>query len=173
MLEGSVAVLRAPLPADREFLFALRNDLELQSALLALPRPNSMERVAAWIETRLGATDGAFFIIAPKASGEAAGFLQLQHMDFVHGHVELGICLGAAFRGRGLAREALHLAACYARDVFNLRKIILSVVASNIEAVALYEQAGYRRVGIHLGHFYHRQQWHDVLVMEKLLGAAE
>ncbi len=150
-------------------LFTLRNDLELQSTLLALPRPNSTGRVAAWINAKESTPDGVFFIIAEKATGQAAGFLQLQRIELVHGHAELGICIAAPFRGKGFASEALGLAEQYIRDIYNLRKIVLSVMASNAEAVALYEHAGFRRVGVHLSHFYHRQNWHDVLVMEKLL----
>jgi RimJ/RimL family protein N-acetyltransferase len=110
-----------------------------------------------------------FFVIASVKDQRPLGYLQLANMDFVHGTADLGICVDEAARGTGCAAEALLLLEEYARDVFNLRKIILRVLASNSRAIAFYRKARYQKVGLHRRHFYQRQVYYDVLIMEKFL----
>jgi diamine N-acetyltransferase len=169
MLTGSRVLLRAPLEADRPFLFGLRNDVELQMQLLVLPRANSSQRVEEWLAKHGSDPAALFFIIALRAGNEPLGFIQLTAIDWVHGRGELGICLAAPAQHKGYGREALALLEGYARAVFNIRKIILYVLDSNLPAVKLYDQAGYATVGILKQHFYQQHAYHDVRLMEKLL----
>jgi RimJ/RimL family protein N-acetyltransferase len=59
----------------------------------------------------------------------------------------------------------------FARRVFGLRKLTLQVLASNTEAVRLYERSGYTTVGVLRGHFMNGGFFHDVALMEKFLAA--
>lgn len=169
MLMDQAVLLRPPLPEDREFLFRLRNDVALQSALMALPRANSPRRVDEWVEGILNDPQSLFFLIVERQTDRAIGFIQLRRMDFVHGTGELGICLEEAARGKGCAIQSLRLLETHARDVFRIRKVVLQVLASNTRAVAFYEKHGYSKVGVLQGHFYHAGTYHDVWIMEHLL----
>lgn len=169
MLGSAVARLRPPEERDVDFFSTLRNDVDLQLSLMALPRASSAERVRAWLSARCDDPEGLFFVIADPATDSAAGFIQLTHMDPIHGTAELGIGLGPEHRGKGLAREALRLLEGYARAVFATRKITLRVLADNERAVALYARAGYRHVGVLEQHHYQRGAYRDVLIMEKRL----
>jgi RimJ/RimL family protein N-acetyltransferase len=77
-------------------------------------------------------------------------------------------------QGGGRALEALRLLECYASSTLALRKFVLRVLASNARAIAFYEKSGYRHVGILSAHHFQGGDFHDVLLMEKLLvkGAA-
>lgn len=169
MLVGSKVLLRAPLVADEEFLFEIRNDVELQLQLMTLPRANSMERVSAWLARHCSDPAALFYVIASIADNAAVGVIQLTRMDCVHGRGELGICLAERYRGRGFAAEGLQLLEEYARSVFRLRKFVLMVLDSNKRAVALYERAGYTTAGVLKEHHYLGGAFHDVRLMEKLL----
>ncbi|MFO0948647.1 MAG: GNAT family protein [Planctomycetota bacterium] len=169
MLVGTLVNLRQPLDADTEFLVAIRNDPELQQQLMAAARPNTPARVRQWLDGRLNDKRTLFFIIAEGASNKAIGYIQLREMDPIHGHAELGICLAASARGTGAAAEAMRLISAYADDTFRVQKIVLRVLCSNARAIAFYEKVGFRRVGVLEQHYYHQREFHDVMVMEKLL----
>ena len=170
MLSDDLVSLRPPRPDDRELLARLRNDPALQSGLLALPRANSSRRVDEWVEGVLADPASLFFVIAPRPGDSAAGFVQLRKMDFVHRHGELGIALAQESRGKGCAAAAIRLVERHARAVFGLRKVVLQVLASNRRAVALYQRCGYGPAGVLRLHFYHDGGFHDVALMEHLLG---
>jgi RimJ/RimL family protein N-acetyltransferase len=169
MLAGRLVVLRSPLQLDEEFLYKVRNDFVAQNLLLALPRANSMSRVRNWFERILDDPQSVFFVAATVESNEPIGFVQIRKMDFVHGMGELGIFVGEAAHGKGIALEMLGLLENYVRHTFNLRKITLEVLAENKRAVRFYEKLDYSKVGVFKKHFYHRLEYHDVLIMEKFL----
>lgn len=170
MLSGAIVTLRAPTEADKVFLHTVRNDFEAQLMLMSLPRANTPDRVEAWISSVLDDSASVIFVIADKVSAEAAGFLQVRKMDFVHGTGEMGIYLDAKVRGKGYASEALQLLEQYLKDVFNLRKLMLMVLEANERAIRFYRKAGWQQVGIMTEHFYQKQRYHNVILMEKFLG---
>ncbi len=169
MLTGAKTVLRAPVDGDLAFLVALRNDIETQMFLMSLPRANTPQRVTEWIANTLNDAETVFFIVAEKKTDQPIGYVQLRHMDFINGVGELGICLQSEAHGKGHAKESLELLEAYARDVFNLRKVVLRVTASNTRATTFYAKTGYATVGTHRQHFYQRGAYHDVTIMEKFL----
>lgn len=169
MLTGRTVTLRPWRAGDVEFFHELRNDLETQLALLALPRPNTMDVVQKWLSDRAAAEDGVFFVIAEAAKQSPLGFIELRSIQRMHSWALLGVCLAPQARGQGAGREALQLMEQYASQVQGLRKIVLQVLASNTAAVSLYQRAGYRLVGVHAEHFCSHNRRHDVNIMEKLL----
>ncbi len=136
---------------------------------MALPRANSAQRIDEWLGRMLCDPACAFFVIAARTGDEALGYVQVTHMDFVHGTGNLGICLAAAAQGGGRAAEALALIEGYVGDVFNLRKLVLQVLAANARALRFYEKSGYLQVGVMRRHFQHRRAYHDVAIFEKFL----
>jgi len=169
MLGDGTIGLRPPAEIDLPLLATLRNDVALQQLLGAVPRPNSQSKTVDWLRRYETEPDRLLFVIALEETDHAIGFLQVVGLDTVHGMGELGICLESASRGRGHAGRALALCERYLRGVFGLRKLVLHVLVSNTPAVACYDRAGYRRVGVHRRHWYQNGAYHDVLVMEKLL----
>lgn len=173
MLIGQKVILRAARPDDLPMLAGLRNDLALQALLMARPKPNSQQRIQAWLEEKNSQPDSVFFVIAAKETNVAAGFLQLVGIDQLNGHAELGLCLASDGRGQGLAAEALLLAENYALDIFHLRKIIARVLAHNAMALAFFDRLGFARVGQFKQHFYYGRQYHDVVLLEKFTGGEQ
>ena len=161
--------LRACLEADLEVLTTIRNDVELQANLLALPRGSSRDAVRAWVSRRASDETCLFFIVSDVHTDRALGFVQLLRIDLVHGHAELGIALATDARGHGHGAAAIGLIERYAQDVFRIRKFVLQVRASNLAAVRLYSKLGYERAGTLRAHFYHRGAFDDVTLMERLL----
>ena len=53
MIETSLIRLRPPLEEDLDLLISLRNDLDLQTSLMSLPRANTDRKVKDWLHERL------------------------------------------------------------------------------------------------------------------------
>lgn len=51
-------------------------------------------------------------------------------------------------------------------------KLIAKIFTANEASIALFRKLGWREVGVHLRHGRLDDEWKDVLVMEKLVGAA-
>lgn len=171
MLTSATTALRAWTEADLPALGALRNDVALQSLLMTQPRPNAPARVREWLQARSSQEDGVFFVIADATSNEAVGFVQVQNIKLLHGTGDFGICLAPAAQGAGHAKAALPLLETYLRNTFNLRKLLLQVLADNDSALRFYERSGFVVAGRLKQHFYLDGVHHDVVIMEKMLGS--
>ncbi len=171
MLTLKVTKLRPFTDGDIDVLSALRNDLATQTTLLALPRPSGVDRVRAWATQ--SKEDHLFFVVADAKTNASLGFVQLAHLDLLHGTADLGIALHDSARGKGHGRSAIALVERFGRDTFRIRKISLTVLATNEAAIGLYRDSGYETVGTRRAHFYSAGRYHDVLLMEKQLPVAE
>lgn len=169
MLVGKNVVLRAWREDDIDMLMRLRNDVALQTQLMAQPRPNSRVRVTQWLKDWSERTDGVFFVVAATEDDHVFGYVQLANMDVMHGRGDLGICLDPAVHGHGVADQTMELLQSYVMQVFGLRKILLNVLCSNLRAIAFYEKQGFERVGVLREHIFLQNSHVDVLLMEKHL----
>lgn len=169
MLESNSTRLRAWKESDLEMLGALRNDIALQAQLMTQARPNSSSRVREWLGERSNASDGVFFVVANKESDRALGYIQALNMQALHGVADFGICLAPHEQRQGYGREALTLLESYLVTTFGMRKLLLKVLATNLNAIRFYQRTGFREIGTMQSHFYMNSAFHDVLLMEKQL----
>lgn len=169
MPSRSDPLLRPAVPGDAAALSRLRSDQALQHLLMANPDPvppaNPVAEAAAWIARREGA--GWFRVI--DAGTGALGFVQISD---IHRRNRFG-CLGLALlpdgRGRGLGSCALSEAERLAVTELGLRKLLLQVRADNAAAIAIYDRAGWRRVGTLQAQYDDGTHLHDALICEKPL----
>lgn len=169
MLYGKSTVLRPWSELDLPFFSEIRNNLKLQTLLMAEPRPNSEARVAQWLRDRSDQADGVFFVIAKFSDNHAVGFIQAQRIDRRNRSAYVGICIGDAQQNRGLGAEALRLFEVYLAEVMGMRKLLLEVLTENQRAISFYRNAGFETVGTLRSHHWVRNRFDDVAVMEKLL----
>ena len=90
--------LRAPVKSDFSLLAALRNDESIQRQLMIEACVYLDAEVQAWIRRRTDDPQGAFWVV--DADGPR-GFVQLTQIQ--SGSADLGICLAANVRGKGVA----------------------------------------------------------------------
>ncbi|HUT77593.1 MAG TPA: GNAT family N-acetyltransferase, partial [Polyangia bacterium] len=99
--------LRPATPADRDFLFELRNDPSAYP-LYGTPRPVEPAEHEAWLERALASAAHRLLVI--EQEGRAVGQLRLdfdQSDSRASERAELSISLGAGARGAGLGRRAI------------------------------------------------------------------
>jgi len=120
--------------------------LRLQDTNLALPK--SQAQIAADLEPEKS-SNTIVFAIRTVADGALIGTIGFYEIEWANQGAWLGMGIGERDAwGQGYGTEALHLALQYAFDELNLHRITLTVIAYNERAIALYEQAGFRREGV-------------------------
>ena len=77
---------------------------------------------------------------------------------------DLGLMVGASHRRQGIGRALLEAAAQWARES-EVRKLELHVLPHNTAAIALYEDFGFRRVGVRKGHYHRDGRDLDAILM--------
>ena len=169
MLKTSKTLLRYPVADDNKFLIKMRNDIELQCMLMSRPKANNVNKIEAWLNQKLSDTHVVFFIIADVVSGSPVGYIQLDEIDFISRKCKLGVCIDIPYHGQGHAMDAFILLENYAKKIFNIRKIVISVLLDNKRAISFYEKMMYRTVGVLQEDFYLDNEFHDVLLMEKII----
>ncbi len=169
MLTTNKTLLRSPLPEDKELLVKLRNDIDLQVLLMSRPRANNHSKIESWLNQKLSDENTVFFIIADAGAGFPVGYIQLVKMDFINKKCELGICIDAQHHSKGYATDAFKLLEIYAKKIFNINKIVVSVLVKNKRAISFYEKMFYQTVGILKADFYFDSEFHDVQLMEKII----
>lgn len=170
MIEGSHIRLRQWRDEDLPSLTAWRNDVALQTQLMARPRGSDVAKVRSWLESRTSSADRLFLIAATLKTDEAIGYLQFENLNLVDRHGELGICLAPSRQNKGYGTEAILLVAGYMHATWGLRKISLRVLADNQRAIKSYAKCGFVECGRMRKHFLVDGQWKDVLLMELFVG---
>ena len=171
MIAGKKVCLRPYKLEDVATLMALRNDRDIQAALMARATQNDEAKTIDWLNRRRNEEDSIFLVVADRESDVALGFIQLIQIDPINLTGQLGICIMPAAQRKGYALEALHLLERYAAQERAISKIVLHVLSDNVQAITLYEKVGFDTVGIYKKHHFNGDKFLDVTTMEKILGS--
>jgi RimJ/RimL family protein N-acetyltransferase len=109
-------------------------------------------------------------VLVAELDGEIVGRLSIGRESHpASEHVaDVGLMVAEGYRRRGVGRALMASAEAWGRSV-GVRKIELHVFPHNEGALALYDEIGYRRVGIRHGHFRRSDGYADAILMEKNL----
>jgi len=114
--------------------------------------------------------DGIAFAI--EVGGELAGWLGVsEELTPNYRSAGLDIMLAPGFQGSGHGPTALRLAARWLLHERGHHRLTIDPAAVNERAIAVYEELGFRRVGVMRS--YERGadgEWHDSLLMDMLAG---
>lgn len=176
MLTGELVTLRPIEPDDYPALAVFANDVELE--LLGggdPPTPTPQPSVVAAYEQRREHADSVnFAITANEATGRLIGQCGLWRHDQLGRTVELGITIGVReYWGRGYGREAVGLLVDYAFRLRNMRRVHLSVLASNDRAIRSYSGAGFVEEGRLREHVWSAGSYVDLVLMGRLRHSQE
>ena len=107
MSDASRIHLRDWREADLPALTRWRNDVDLQSQLLARVRGSSLDQVREWARKRSVAATSLLQVVAMCDGDRAIGYVQLVGLDDLDQCGDLGICLEPESQGAGLGRSAI------------------------------------------------------------------
>ncbi|MDT9683249.1 GNAT family protein [Streptomyces sp. TRM76323] len=168
MLRGEKAGLRARHDDDGPVLHAeLYDDVVTRSGASSKP----------WVPIPVGSADSPYagpgtgetrvpFSVVELASGELAGEALLWGIDPHNRLAHLGISLRPAFRGRGLATDAVRVLCTYGFAVRGMWRLQIEALADNVPMIAAAKRAGFTVEGT-----LRRSAWvHGRFVDEVVLG---
>ena len=172
-LQHGLTRLRPWRDTDVPFLMRMRNDVPLQAQLLARARGSDETQVRRWLLERTAMPGRLFLVIAHADTDAPLGFVQVSDLDSVDRRGELGIGLAPEAQGAGHGGRALTLLLNHLQATRDLRKMSLRVRSDNASAIRCYERSGFERCGLLRRHVHIEGAWRDVVLMERLLEAAD
>ena len=107
--------------------------------------------------------------VCDSISSKHVGNIYLRSIDWVARTAVLHIFIGdAENRGKGYGHEAAGLLLKHAFHNYNLNRIELEVLASNRQAVRLYEKCGFIKEGVLRKRVFKKGLYQDVIIMALL-----
>lgn len=142
--------LRPLEPTDLDTLYNWEND----SALWVVSdtvAPYSRAALWQYLENYTGdifAQRQLRLMITLADDGTPVGTIDFLNFDPLNNRAELGLFIAAEHRGQGLGRQALELLTAYAREHLGLRQLYVFIALDNTVCLKMFEDYGYRRVGV-------------------------
>lgn len=167
MISTHRLLLRPWHESDLSFLQGLRNDIDVQSLLLATARGSSISSVRKWLEVKSDGPDRFFFVAELNHTQEPIGYIQLSDEAGATNTVRFGVCLAQPYWSKGYGAEMLKAVEAYLPPHHGTHKMILHVDETNARAVGFYRRLGYREVGVMRCHVLVQGRLRDVMIMEK------
>jgi len=145
--------IRKLSPPDAEAYRRLRlRGLQESSAAFSSSYAEEAGRSLADVVARVTASaDGSVCVFGAFADEELVGllaFVRSSRLKLAHGVELFGMYVAPEFRGRGLGGALLDTALAHARALPGVRKVKLTVNASNAAARSLYLSRGFVSAGI-------------------------
>ncbi len=177
-MDQPVLLLRAATEADVPAIIAIRNQgVESRSATLDT-EPYTLEEGRDWLAAHdsrhpvLVAVDPADPARGvPAAPDAVAGWASLNVFNPRHGYrlvAELSVYVEREYRARGVGSRLLEALLERARAL-GYHKVVLTAMAHNAPARALYARFGFREVGTFKEQGFVDGRWVDTVIMEKIL----
>ncbi len=144
-LENEQIKLRALEPEDLDILYKWENDADLWNCGATIA-PYSKFAIKEYIaESRLDIFQSKQLrlMIVWKDNGEPVGTIDLYDFDPMNLRAGIGILIDAAYRGKGIGKQALHLMKSYAFDILSLNQLYAHVPKQNEISLKLFSQSGY------------------------------
>jgi len=156
---------RAARPADAGAIARIYNQgIEDRTATFeTLPRTGA--QVTEWLVNP---------VVVAEDAGAVLGYAALfptSPRECYAGVLEVSVYVDRGARGRGIGR-ALGEAILAAAESAGAWKVVGKLFTENRASASLVRTLGFRDVGVHLRHAKLDGVWRDVLVVERLLGAA-
>jgi len=170
MIKGEKVYLRPIQKSDIIHLNHWKNDEETYMYLGGGFMPTSIDLQEKWLDSMIDTLgNNKRFIICDK-DDLPIGMVGLYEINWVHRTSEIGIFIGnKVARGKGYGKEACLLIEKFAKEYLNLRKIKLSVVSDNIEALNMWQALGYKKVGEYVKERYIKGSYRNLILMEKFI----
>lgn len=142
--------MRAPEPEDLEYLYQWENDTDVWQVSNTIT-PFSRFTLKKYIETAhldIYENQQLRFMIDTLADKTTIGTIDLFDFDPYHHRAGVGILIGnQAYRGKGLADDALKVLVHYGFTVLMLHQLYCNIGAGNQQSLRLFEKNGFAMVG--------------------------
>lgn len=169
-LMGQDIYLRLMEPEDTDNIIKWRN-IDFVRKNFIYRQPFTRQGHAAWIRDMIETGRAVQFIICEKDTNRPVGSVYLRDIDPVHNKAEYGIFIGEKdATGKGYGTQAAKLMLAYAFHTLGLHKLMLRVLADNLQARRSYEKAGFVQEAYLKDEVFLDQEYKDVILMAVISG---
>ncbi len=157
--------LRLMTREDTDRIIGWRNQEFVRSRFI-YREPFTRQGHENWIKTMIDTGRAVQFIICIRESERAVGSVYLRDIDRVHHKAEYGIFIGEEdAMGKGYGTQAAKLMIRYAFEEEKLHKLMLRVLAENLQAIRSYEKAGFVKEAYLRDEVFLEGRYQDVIYM--------
>jgi len=169
LLETESVRLRALEHGDVEKLYLWENDTDVWSVSETYA-PFSRAVLEEFIVSQqhdIYATRQLRMVIERVCDNESVGAVDIFDFDPHNRRAAVGILVSdKSQRGKGYGRQALELAMRYSSYVLDMHQLYCDVFADNAASVALFENAGFRRIGVKRSWCRVGSEWKDAVMFQ-------
>lgn len=162
--------LRLLEPSDLDFLERIENDTRLWK-YSNTTKPFSNEVLKIYIQNAkqdiVDAGQQRFVIV--DSDSNKLGLIDLFDYEPKHARAAVGVVIIEEFRGKGYAKEGLRLLEENVIQKLNLHQLYAGVSIENNPSRALFKAAGYIETAVKKDWSYYENQFHDEIIVQKLL----
>lgn len=166
-LEGKRIYLREVRPCDvNDDYYRWLNDPEVGRYLETRFKPNSPDRIAAYVREVEEKSDQVFMAIIVKRGKQHIGNIKIGPINWYHRLSDVSILIGEKdYWGKGYGTEAIQLIVGYAFNVLNLHKLSAGAYAGNIGSIRAFEKANFLREGLRKKHRFQEGAYVDEVLL--------
>lgn len=104
------------------------------------------------------------YAICDQSNDSVLGLANLDGVNLINGHTEVGIAITAEDRrGQGIAEEALRLLIDYCFGEMRMHRVFARIIAANEPSLRLFRKLGFREEGRLREHVYREGAYNDML----------
>lgn len=173
-MNGKRVCLRALEPEDVDILYKWENDRaiwHLSNTITPLSR-FTLEQYVLSAGQDIYATRQMRMMIdlcEPENGLKTIGSVDLFEYEPTHRRAGVGILIHDGHRGKGYASEALDLLIRYAIETLQLHQLFSNISSGNAESIRLFENKGFRLIGIKKDWNRIRNKWQDENMYQMIL----
>jgi diamine N-acetyltransferase len=173
-MNGKRVCLRALEPEDVEILYKWENDRaiwHLSNTITPLSR-FTLEQYVLSAGQDIYATRQMRMMIdlcKPEQGLKTIGSVDLFEYEPTHRRAGVGILIHDGHRGQGYASEAIDLLIRYAMETLQLHQLFTNISSGNAESIRLFENKGFRLIGIKKDWNRIRNTWQDENMYQMIL----
>lgn len=170
MFKGEQVYLRTIEPWDADRILKWENDPEnwrVSNTLVPFSKHmieqyvNSSQDIFSFRQLRL--------MIALNENQDTIGAVDLFDFEPRHQRAGVGILVEKEYRNKGIGKEALRLLEEYVLNVLGVRNLYCNILEDNPGSIKLFEDSGYKRVGVKKNWFSDNGKWLDEFMYQKEL----
>lgn len=170
-LNGEKVRLRAVEPEDLEVMYEMENDPEMWD-ISNFVEPYSRHLLREYIEQNCNdvfADKQLRLMVELKENHTIAGTIDLDNFEPRHRRAGVGIAIRRAYRGQGIAQEALELLIDYTGRFLRLHQLYAYIPVENEVSRRLFRAAGFREVTVLEDWIWKENRYASVILSQRIL----
>lgn len=147
IIEGANITLRLADSSDIETIIEWENDYD-NWFVSGTTEPYSRDQIKNFIENDndIFAANQCRFMLMLKS--DRIGCIDLFDYKPRHGRVGVGVLVDRKYRGKGFAKEAIHLLITFCEQKLKTQMLYADVLSDNTSSIHLFKSVGFKEVGI-------------------------